>query len=82
MRAPLAGRLRRMSNAAMEQRTLMVLADLSVTTLSDVRRPVSGLSGGVVASLVSVCGPVMPPVVLTSSSAILRASPVSGRAMR
>ncbi|HST38608.1 MAG TPA: ATP-binding cassette domain-containing protein [Conexibacter sp.] len=46
VRAPLAGRLRRLSNAAMEQRTQQVLADLSVTTLTDLRRPVSGLSGG------------------------------------
>jgi D-xylose transport system ATP-binding protein len=46
VRAPLAGRLRRLSNAAMEQRTQQVLAELSVTTLKDLRRPVSGLSGG------------------------------------
>ncbi len=46
VKAPLAGRLRRLSGAAMEQRTREVLAELSVTTLRDVRRPVSGLSGG------------------------------------
>jgi len=45
VRAPLAGRLRRLGNAAMEQRTRQVLGELSVN-LRDVRRPVSGLSGG------------------------------------
>jgi D-xylose transport system ATP-binding protein len=45
VRAPVAGRLRRLDDAAMEQRTQQVLAELSVT-LSDLRRPVSGLSGG------------------------------------
>ena len=45
LRRPLAGRLRRLSEAEMEHRTQQVLGELSVR-LSDVRRPVSGLSGG------------------------------------
>jgi D-xylose transport system ATP-binding protein len=45
VRPPLAGRLRRMREPDMEHRTREVLAELSVR-LSDLRRPVSGLSGG------------------------------------
>jgi D-xylose transport system ATP-binding protein len=45
VRQPLAGRLRRLSEPHMEARTRSVLDSLSVG-LRDLRRPVSGLSGG------------------------------------